>query len=174
MRRQTLASITSSLRYHHINPMPTETTTMRRNPSTPEKRRRWREYCDAADQAYQAWQDSLCAVKQPQPRPVITEEQILAWMNGASLPAWLTGDRPRTPTPPSTPKLEVPPFPEDLRGLECGARAKGTGRPCRRTDIHRNGRCKFHGGMSTGPRTMQGKARAAANGFKSVHSTRSS
>ncbi|WP_414617104.1 HGGxSTG domain-containing protein [Zhongshania sp.] len=29
-----------------------------------------------------------------------------------------------------------------------------------------NGRCKFYGGPSTGPRTAEGKARPAANGFK--------
>lgn len=48
--------------------------------------------------------------------------------------------------------------------LRCGAKAKSTGQPCRRTDIYGNSRCKFHGGLSTGPKTPEGKARAAANG----------
>ncbi|HKF94967.1 MAG TPA: HGGxSTG domain-containing protein [Gammaproteobacteria bacterium] len=26
-----------------------------------------------------------------------------------------------------------------------------------------NGRCKYHGGLSTGPKTLQGKVRALAN-----------
>ena len=46
----------------------------------------------------------------------------------------------------------------------CGAKTR-SGRPCRNDGISwGNGRCKFHGGMSTGPITPQGKARSAANG----------
>ena len=37
----------------------------------------------------------------------------------------------------------------------CGARSKRTGKPCRGAAMP-NGRCKFHGGKSTGPRTMEG------------------
>jgi len=33
----------------------------------------------------------------------------------------------------------------------------------RRVHRLRNGRCKFHGGMSTGPKTSEGRARALAN-----------
>jgi hypothetical protein len=55
------------------------------------------------------------------------------------------------------------PFPEECRGLTCGARNR-RGTPCKRIDINRGGRCKFHGGHSTGPRTAAGKAAAAANG----------
>ncbi|WP_414714165.1 HGGxSTG domain-containing protein [Sphingomonas sp.] len=44
----------------------------------------------------------------------------------------------------------------------CGARNR-RGTPCKRTDIMLNGRCKFHGGMSTGPKSKAGKARARAN-----------
>jgi len=50
------------------------------------------------------------------------------------------------------------PFPDDLRGIQCGAMTRA-GTPCKRKDIHANGRCKFHGGMSTGARTEEGKAR---------------
>jgi hypothetical protein len=55
-----------------------------------------------------------------------------------------------------------PPFPDDLRSLPCGARTRA-GTPCKRTDLHLNGRCKLHGGLSTGPRTTEGMHRAAAN-----------
>ena len=34
----------------------------------------------------------------------------------------------------------------------CGARSKRTGKPCRAAAMP-NGRCKVHGGKSTGPRT---------------------
>lgn len=37
------------------------------------------------------------------------------------------------------------------RGEQCGCKAMS------------NGKCKFHGGMSTGPRTREGKRRAMAN-----------
>ena len=49
-------------------------------------------------------------------------------------------------------------FPDDLQGMKCEAMTRA-GTPCKRTDIHANGRCKFHGGMSTGARTEEGKAR---------------
>src|SRR2546430_15095055 len=36
----------------------------------------------------------------------------------------------------------------------CGARSKRTGKPCRGAAMP-NGRCKLHGGKSTGPRTPE-------------------
>jgi len=47
----------------------------------------------------------------------------------------------------------------------CGARTRGErgGRPCQAAGIGAGGRCKNHGGMSTGPLTEAGKARARAN-----------
>lgn len=44
----------------------------------------------------------------------------------------------------------------------CGARTKRDGKPCQAKAM-RNGRCKWHGGMSTGPRSAVGKRRALAN-----------
>jgi hypothetical protein len=41
----------------------------------------------------------------------------------------------------------------------CGARARRTGAPCRQPAMP-NGRCRMHGGMSTGPRTPEGLERA--------------
>lgn len=52
--------------------------------------------------------------------------------------------------------------PRYLRGLTCGARKKD-GTLCRSTTLCANGRCKFHGGASTGPRTPEGRARAIEN-----------
>jgi len=50
--------------------------------------------------------------------------------------------------------------------LRCGASTKATGSPCKRKDIYASGRCKLHGGLSTGPRTEAGKKKSAQNGFK--------
>jgi hypothetical protein len=56
-----------------------------------------------------------------------------------------------------------PPFPDSLRGLTCGAKSR-RGSPCKLTAIYSNGRCKFHGGCSTGPRSAEGRAKSAQNG----------
>jgi hypothetical protein len=59
---------------------------------------------------------------------------------------------------------DLPMFPDELRGLTCGARSKRTDEPCKQTAIYANGRCKFHGGLSTGPTTEAGKCQARDNG----------
>lgn len=56
----------------------------------------------------------------------------------------------------------APSYPDYLRGLTCGA-IKKNGKPCRMTTLGVSGRCKFHGGASTGPRTEEGRARALEN-----------
>jgi len=40
--------------------------------------------------------------------------------------------------------------------IKCGAYARSTGHPCQAKAMA-SGRCKNHGGMSTGPRTAEGK-----------------
>lgn len=52
--------------------------------------------------------------------------------------------------------------PSYLVGLTCGARTR-SGKPCGMTALHANGRCIWHGGMSTGPRSPEGRARALEN-----------
>jgi len=44
----------------------------------------------------------------------------------------------------------------------CGAFARSTGKPCRRFALA-NGKCRNHGGLSKGPITADGKAKALAN-----------
>lgn len=60
-------------------------------------------------------------------------------------------------------RADYPAFPEDLRGMACSAKTRA-GTPCKITDLYLSGRCKFHGGKSTGPKTTVGKARSALNG----------
>jgi len=57
------------------------------------------------------------------------------------------------------------PYPDELRGLECGAKTR-VGTPCKLKDIYINGRCKWHGGCSTGPKTEAGKEQSRINGRK--------
>ena len=40
--------------------------------------------------------------------------------------------------------------------VKCGAYARSTGNPCRAKALT-NGRCKNHGGLSTGPKTPEGR-----------------
>jgi hypothetical protein len=47
----------------------------------------------------------------------------------------------------------------------CGARSKRTGKPCRGAAMP-NGRCKVHGGKSTGPRTPEGLERSRRANWK--------
>ena len=42
----------------------------------------------------------------------------------------------------------------------CGAHARSTGLPCQAKALA-NGRCKNHGGLSTGPKTLLGRAKVA-------------
>jgi hypothetical protein len=47
----------------------------------------------------------------------------------------------------------------------CGARSKRTGLSCRAAAMP-NGRCRVHGGMSTGPRTPEGLERSRRANWK--------
>jgi hypothetical protein len=47
----------------------------------------------------------------------------------------------------------------------CGARSKRSGKPCQGAAMP-NGRCKFHGGKSTGPRTPEGLERSKRANWK--------
>lgn len=42
----------------------------------------------------------------------------------------------------------------------CGARTR-TGEPCRALRVYGKDRCRYHGGLSTGPKTPEGRARIA-------------
>ncbi|EQD56749.1 hypothetical protein B1B_08960, partial [mine drainage metagenome] len=67
----------------------------------------------------------------------------------------------READPESCTKRGVPP---DYAGDDpnlCNARTQ-SGRPCRGLKLT-HGRCKWHGGLSTGPRTLEGKARCTMN-----------
>jgi hypothetical protein len=56
-------------------------------------------------------------------------------------------------------------FPEECRDMTCGAKTRA-GTPCQRRDLYNSGRCKLHGGLSTGPITEAGKEQSRRNGRK--------
>ena len=64
------------------------------------------------------------------------------------------------------PPPQFPAFPDICRGLQCEAKTRA-GTPCKNDGLsYANGRCKFHGGASTGPVTVEGKRRVSQNAQK--------
>ena len=59
----------------------------------------------------------------------------------------------------------MPAYPREFHELRCGAKTRA-GTPCKMNCIYSNGRCKLHGGLSTGPKSTEGKAQTAKNGLK--------
>jgi hypothetical protein len=64
----------------------------------------------------------------------------------------------RRPVLPAYPELPLSPD-----ALVCGGKSRRTGQPCESRAIYANGRCKWHGGLCTGPKTAAGKARSSLN-----------
>jgi len=58
-----------------------------------------------------------------------------------------------------------------LNAPRCNATSKRTGQPCRAPAM-KNGKCYYHGGASTGPRTPEGKKRSSRNAVKHGFYTR--
>lgn len=58
------------------------------------------------------------------------------------------------------PPPRCPAMPADLERLACGAKTRA-GTPCKLTILQNGGRCKLHGGMSTGPKSEAGRLQAA-------------
>ena len=49
-----------------------------------------------------------------------------------------------------------------LNSKRCGAYARSTGLPCKAKALP-NGKCRNHGGLSTGPKTPEGKLKSLMN-----------
>lgn len=69
-----------------------------------------------------------------------------------SMPSRSKSQKPSSQTEARVPKLVRP-------KRECGARTR-LGQPCKRS-AYTNGRCRNHGGLSTGPKTWEGRRRCA-------------
>ena len=63
-----------------------------------------------------------------------------------------------------TMRPNYPPISDELKNMRCGAKTRA-GTPCKRRDLCDSGRCRLHGGMSSGPRTEEGKVRSSKNGL---------
>lgn len=59
----------------------------------------------------------------------------------------------------------MPSLPPKFHDLRCGAKTRA-GTPCKIKSIYSNSRCKLHGGLSTGPKSQEGKTKVAKNGWK--------
>jgi hypothetical protein len=62
-------------------------------------------------------------------------------------------------------------FGPDWPGLRCLAKTR-RGTECQKPAIKGRSRCQLHGGRSTGPRTVEGRARIAAANFKHGNRTK--
>lgn len=56
-----------------------------------------------------------------------------------------------------------PEFPPECVDMICGGKGRRSGEPCQNKALYPNGRCKWHGGASTGPKTAEGKAKSVYN-----------
>ena len=62
-----------------------------------------------------------------------------------------------------------PELPEECKNMRCGAKTRSN-TPCKLDGTnYANGRCKFHGGRSTGPKTQAGKDKSALNSRKKTN-----
>ena len=83
----------------------------------------------------------------------------------ASTPSRNDKARPRTDWAKEYQRLNHYPYPPEFYAFTCGARTRA-GTPCKIRSLWSNGRCKFHGGLSTGPKTEQGRQQSVLNGRK--------
>jgi hypothetical protein len=69
-------------------------------------------------------------------------------------------------------ELEIHQFQQEQRQRKnrplCGARTR-KGTPCQATVVYLRTRCRLHGGLSTGPKTLEGKAKVALNLGRSLN-----
>jgi len=100
-----------------------------------QKRKLWRKHCLDTVAAYDDW------LEMPNPEPVWNGKRYV-WD--------------------AMPKIATPPFPEELRDFTCGAQTRA-GTLCKIKPDRFSGRCKWHGGRSTGPITPEGRLRSLEN-----------
>jgi hypothetical protein len=88
-----------------------------------------------------------------------------------AMAAELANDKPLEREPIDRARARVAALLKANAAPRCGARSKRTGKPCQGAAMP-NGRCKFHGGKSTGPRTPEGLERSRRANWKHGHYSR--
>jgi hypothetical protein len=64
-------------------------------------------------------------------------------------------------------KVKVYSMPINFKVQLCGAKARQNNhQPCKQPAIKHKARCRLHGGLSTGAKTVEGKKRSAKANFK--------
>ena len=64
-------------------------------------------------------------------------------------------------------------YPMPIKNIKlCGAKARQNGHKACKQPAMKNGRCRLHGGLSTGPRTKEGKRKSAMANYKHGHYTK--
>jgi hypothetical protein len=117
-------------------------------------RRAWRQWCIASVQWQERWEQFLQAAPPLPLGALVGSRRALS----RALMARHTAEQAM--------HAQRPAFPEVCRDLTCGAKTRKS-TPCKRRDLCGLGaRCPLHGGLSTGPRTVEGKRRSALNGFR--------
>lgn len=113
-----------------------------------------------AAKANPAEPEPITIVIVPAPMPAADPEPELLANVSAATPASMNANesKPRSRRLPPLPYNPIP------ANEFCGARTRA-GTPCKSRALYRSGRCKNHGGLSTGPKSAEGKARAAINGL---------
>jgi len=100
--------------------------------------------------------------------PVYSQDPRTAWNQWRRVQVQWSAEHDRRGWPNTEQDPELwswnPNIPSQCYDLRCGATTKSHGTPCKRRDINAGGRCKLHGGHSTGPTSAAGKARSAMNG----------
>lgn len=66
-------------------------------------------------------------------------------------------------SPPTLVLPDYPVYPLKCHNMTCGGKGRRSGKPCESKEIYPNGRCKWHGGASTGPKTKEGKTKSSFN-----------
>jgi len=118
------------------------------NASTPETRKRLKDHYRECERITADWRQAHERWERENRRQVRITKRNIEVVN--TLP------EPKYPS--------LPPFPDECLYMTCGARNR-KGLPCGNIDLYPNGRCKFHGGASTGPTSELGKWRSSVNGF---------
>lgn len=90
--------------------------------------------------------------RKPGPAPGINRH-VCARARESGSTSEALGDLQRPVRQPKVPPVRVP----------CGASRRRDGQPCEALSVPGKRRCRFHGGMSTGPRTEEGKRRVTRN-----------